>query len=305
MVELLYIANYLIFALFLSLFAIEIGIAIASLIDYDEYKEKLKGYLMPMWEINGTFAVFYLVNLEATYPKLLPVIGTAFIVPALLAIMLVVGRNIFIVASEFESKLTSEENYSKIYSAFTIIATYLLVCILGSALTGIGLNIPSSSINLVQVLANPFSIVLFIGLALLSFAAVGVVFSLKKKALTVLALLFSVALLVASLWYYDGYVFQSALSQPIYLAIIALLLVYALAATFFKQQILRLVVIPAVVLIVLIFGLLQYPNMAGGALNMPSVYTSPVFAPYISIGTIVGCALLLIVFAVILKLMRE
>ena len=56
-----------------------------ALFAYEKYKEKLMRYITPIWEVTGTFAVFYVVNFEATFPTLLGVAGTIYAVPLLLA----------------------------------------------------------------------------------------------------------------------------------------------------------------------------------------------------------------------------
>ncbi len=79
--SLLYYLNYGILAAFLSLFFVEVGMAIYALVIYGRYRERIWRYIMPLWEITGTFAVFYGASLIATYPNLMPVIAPIYIGP--------------------------------------------------------------------------------------------------------------------------------------------------------------------------------------------------------------------------------
>ncbi|MDE1856294.1 MAG: hypothetical protein KGH49_03620, partial [Candidatus Micrarchaeota archaeon] len=81
----LYLVNYFIFSVFITLFLLEVGSAILALFSYGAYRDKLRRYLLPIWEVDGTFAAFYLVNFEVTYPTLLGIVGTIYILPLLLA----------------------------------------------------------------------------------------------------------------------------------------------------------------------------------------------------------------------------
>ena len=92
MMDILYIMNHVVFSLFITLFLVEVGMAFTGLIFYDSYKI-IKKYLIPMWEINGTFAIFYIVSFEAIYPKLLVNIGTLYLLPVMVAALLLILRN--------------------------------------------------------------------------------------------------------------------------------------------------------------------------------------------------------------------
>ncbi|EQB70919.1 MAG: hypothetical protein AMDU1_APLC00044G0057 [Thermoplasmatales archaeon A-plasma] len=67
--------NLAIFAMLFAILSTELMAASAILFKYRESEQKVFRYLVPIWEVTGTFFVFYVVNLEALIPSALPLIG--------------------------------------------------------------------------------------------------------------------------------------------------------------------------------------------------------------------------------------
>ncbi|MDE1810918.1 MAG: hypothetical protein KGH66_02670 [Candidatus Micrarchaeota archaeon] len=131
----LYYLNYAILAAFLTLFIVELGMAVSALVYYGKYRERIRHYIMPLWEITGTFAVFYVVSLVATYPNLIPVVAPIYIAPIIAAALLLIVRNAFLAYSEIMGEHRMEKAAFRIYSVATIIVAFILASMLGSVVS--------------------------------------------------------------------------------------------------------------------------------------------------------------------------
>ena len=98
-----YFINYGIFSAMLSLLLLETGASMLVLLDYRKYIETVLKYIVPIWEINGTFIAFYVVNLEATYPYMVKLIGTIYVAPVLAGLIIFMAHNAYLAYSEYVS----------------------------------------------------------------------------------------------------------------------------------------------------------------------------------------------------------
>ena len=174
----LYLLNYFILSIFLTLFGLEVGIALLFLLPFKKYYIILQKYLAPIWEVEGTFAVFYVVNLIATYPLAVPVIGALYVFPALIGGLFLIARNAFLAYSEYAD--WHKDVHLKIYSLATIIIAFILTAIVGSAISGNGVNLKIFMPMFMTMFLNPFNLVLFASIALLGIAAASIIFSITE-----------------------------------------------------------------------------------------------------------------------------
>ncbi|MDE1869379.1 MAG: hypothetical protein KGH71_00130 [Candidatus Micrarchaeota archaeon] len=176
----LYILNYLIFSVVAVLFVLEAGIALLSLFRYRHYREEIRKYLLPIWEIDGTFAGLYLVNFEITYPTLLGLVGQMYVAPLLVAGIFFILRSIFLAYSEYTASPDKEELYVKIYSISTIVMVLIAGAVVTSGMSGIGVDVQSSAINLIAIFLNPFNILIMISFFAASVFVVSSVFKVGQ-----------------------------------------------------------------------------------------------------------------------------
>ncbi|MDE1865882.1 MAG: cytochrome d ubiquinol oxidase subunit II [Candidatus Micrarchaeota archaeon] len=170
----LYILNHVVFSVFMTLLLVEGGFAITALVAYEKYKERLMSYITPIWEVTGTFAVFYVVNFEATFPKLLGVVGTLYALPLLVAAALIILRNVFLIHGEYQGDVGREARYLKIYALSTVVALVILLSVLSSAITGAGINTTAVTASLAMYL-NPFNLIAIASALLVSLSlAIGI-----------------------------------------------------------------------------------------------------------------------------------
>ena len=277
--DVLYIANHVVFSLFITLFLVEIGMAFTGMLFYELYPT-IKKYLIPMWEINGTFAIFYIVSFEAIYPKLLISVGFLYLVPVMFAALLFILRNAFISYSEYANNVTSKKTYFMVYSISTLIIGFLVISIFSSAMSGIGININTNTIYLLQFLFNPFNILIFVSLVLLGFCITAIVLSINKMRISASVSLFTSILIgLIGISTYTKYLLNNIFGDIwiLYsLVIILLITLFTLILYIKKVQISNKLILPATFFIILIISISQYPYVYGNQLYINTYLTQSV-----------------------------
>ncbi len=291
--------NYLIFSVFLTLFGLEIGIAVTMLLEYDKYKDKMRSFLMPLWEVTGTFAIFYIVNLEAAVPSLLMLVGTVFVVPALVAAIFFILRNAFLSYGEYVGNTISEKRYLRVYAIATLVVAFVAISILDSGISGIGINASAYSINILKMLVNPFNILMFIGIALLSIFVAAVFFDVKEyRWFTTLAVILGIIAIAIATRSAMGYLFSAAFGPGLpYLVVLLLLLGAVLYLYHQKKRYTKYLAILWFMLSVNFFGFVEGSYILGGTVNVNNYLATGAMAFYVNLVTLIGGTILIISLA--------
>ena len=285
--NLLYLLNYLIFAVFLTMFILEIGIAIL-LSFFKQYSEKLRSVLMPMWGITGTFAVFYVVNFEATYPPLLPLVGTAYALPLLIALLFFISRNAMLAYSEYVGDQKSRDTYTKIYTISALVISIIVTFVLASGASGIGINVADWSLNYSFI--NMFSILAFLSIASMALLLSSIMIGVKE--LFRFRAIFSILpylLMGAAIMLYLPYALSNTLGLSNILLLILLLVlssIIILGDPARKRA--KCVSLSWVFLSIMFFGSLEYPYLFGGSINVNNYLINSTTGFYTLLITLIG-----------------
>lgn len=273
--------NMAVFAVVFSLFALEAGIALLNLVSYREYGGRITDYIARSWAISGTFVVFYVVNFEATFPLILAVAGTIYIVPVLIAGLFIIFRNAFIAYSDYAGDMVTKIEYTRIYAIATLAAIFILVSVLGSTVTGIGIDLGTLSINYPVMLLSPYNLLMFVCAAAVSVTAVLMFFGIEKpfgasKLLAIASLLITVlaTFLLATLSY-APFVAQGLATNWYYL--VPAIVMFLVSATMYltgKKKGINIATFAFLVTTVLGFETLGYPKIFAGALSIKTFLTS-------------------------------
>jgi cytochrome bd ubiquinol oxidase subunit II len=301
MMNALYLVNHVIFAVFMTLLLMEGGFAITALVAYEKYKARLMRYITPIWEVTGTFAVFYVVNFEATFPKLLGVAGTLYAVPLLVAAALIILRNAFLIHAEYVGDLKKEAKYLKIYAVATVAALILLLSVLSSAMTGTGISV-STGVSTLQMYLNPFNFIVIVSALLVSLSLAASVFRIERlERLAWLPLVLAVALFCIGISMAVPLVSASlASSLPLVAVFLALLLALCIARA--KNLIGSGVpLVLAVFLALTLLGVVEYPYIFGST-NITGYLNSSALAGPVMLITLVGGAIVTVAFAYLVYL---
>jgi cytochrome d ubiquinol oxidase subunit II len=298
--------NYAVFAIFASLLITEIIGSVVLLLFYDAAKSKVLEYVVPIWEVTGTFAAFWVVNGDMAYPTLL--IPVAAIFGALLTIFLItfVGRSAAIVFGEFITKrkwLDAKKLY-KAYALSTLLLGVTALVLLSSLVSGAGVlsngaNALSAPFDFVAWASQAGSWLFLVGTVLIAVGLAPVFFDIRpfaKKFLT-----FTLLGVLVSIGAYYTY---SASLVTAYIAVPALLTIAA-NLLYFSKRTKPLVTNKAVfiaVLSIIIFSLqpLVYPKFVGQALPIDALTTTGPMVPVFYVTSWVGGALLAVMLGVYL-----
>ncbi|BCS91107.1 MAG: cytochrome ubiquinol oxidase subunit II [Candidatus Micrarchaeota archaeon] len=294
----LILINYLVFALFLTAFMIEIGVALLLLIDYKR-KDKLLRYLMPIWAADGTFGIFYVVDLEATYPSAVPLIGKLYATFLLIAGLIFIFRNAFIEYAEYISRRSSKRAYHIVYISATAIVTFIALSLLASTISGIGVDLNSQSIDSYALIFNPFSILLFISGALASFFIASTIFNFGKVKLKAASIALSILLILIGFYLYAYNIYKSLISNPLLLILPISIIILSIAMQASKiRAYSKYIAILSLFISILSIEIAEYPYIFNGSIDLNSIVIAGSEAYYLTIffagGIILLAALLTI-----------
>lgn len=290
MINTLYSINYFIFSVFFTLFMVEIGLALISLFSYDRYKSKIKKVIDPVWEITGTFAIFYLVNFEVSYPTLLVTIGTAYVIPLLLVAILIILRNIFIVFSEQIGNDKTEQRFRLIYSISTIAAAIIAIGIFTTGVSGIGISQVTNSLTS-SFLLNPFTLIMLVALLLISLSLVNSI--IRPSALSKLGPLLSLIGFGIGLFAAYNYLPNFHASLQSHIALVAFSILILAIASIMQLKKFRystIFTVLSVLVLINLFGISTYPYILGNS-NVASYMANSAIANAATTITLIGGAL--------------
>lgn len=299
--------NYAVFSVFASLLLTEVAGSAFLLLFWETAKSKVLDYVIPVWEVTGTFGAFWVVTSYFAYPSLLIPVASIFAGLIVVFLILFVGRNSSIVFGEFITKRgwLDEKKLYKAYALSTLLLGVVVLVLLSSLVSGAGVDLTAGTFSLGAWAASPGSIPFVVG-ALLIVLGVGIAFfslkSLRKVILPVTAL--GMAVSVASFYMYSSSLFSSWVLIPVILTTAAIL-------PFLSDKTAGIVSNKAVFLAlfsIIIFTLqfLVYPDVLGRpGLSVDSFTTTgPLASAYAAI-TAVGVPLLAVMLAFYVMVVRR
>ncbi|MEM0097384.1 MAG: hypothetical protein QXY52_00870 [Conexivisphaerales archaeon] len=294
-----YLINYTVLSAFLTLFITEIGSSFVFLIN-QEYYQKVKNFITPLWGPIGTFAIFYAVNVEATYPAALSLVGTMYITLGMSAGLFFILRNAFIMYSEAHSDKKMDLLYRKIYIVMTIIMAFLVVTIFSSALSGIGVNIAKATIYPLVAMFNPFNILVFISVALIAISVSYIQFDVKEggKLVPMISAILAYIIMIVASDVYLPYFLNSLITNAIFLIISVIIAAIGFIAYFLRKQFSKYIMGIWLFLSIDIFGIIQYPYIFGGIAKYTQFLNNSSMALYVSYVTAIGGILVAIYLAI-------
>jgi len=296
--------NYAAFSVFASLLITEIMGAVVLLVTWPA-REKVLDYLVPIWEITGTFGAFWVVTGVFAYPSLLVPVAAIFTPLLIVFLILWVARGSTIAFAEFITKRgwLDEAKLYRAYSVATVLLGLVVLVLLSSLVGGQGVDLTSGSFS-ISTWATPGSIVFVLGTLLLVVGLAPVFFDLQ--ALRRLVLPLAVAGVALSVLSYS--LMSSALLT--WWMLVPVLLTLAAGILYMLPRTTGLVANKAVFLLVLcviVFSLqpLVYPRAIGQAIPIDAVTTagamSDAFLSVTAVGGLLLVAMLLLYIRVAAK----
>jgi cytochrome d ubiquinol oxidase subunit II len=287
---------YAVFAVFASLLITELMGAVVLLLFWKQANAKVLEYIVPIWEITGTFGALVVVMGDFAYPTLLIPIASMFAPLLTVFLILFVARNASIAFAEFiiKRKWLDRVKLYKLYALSTLFLGITFLVLLSALVSGAGVNLTEGTFSLGAWVSSPGSLLFVIGTLGIGVGVTPVFFSLNPMKKIVLPLTGAgVGLSVLAYYLYSPSFVSSLMLVPVALTLLAGVLFVASKKT---AAIVSNKAIFITVLSVIIFSLqfLVYPSAMGGAINVDAVTTSGPLTPAYLIITAVGGVMLAI-----------
>jgi cytochrome d ubiquinol oxidase subunit II len=293
--------NYAAFSVFAALLITEIMGALMLLTAWPA-KEKVLSYLIPVWEVTGTFGALWVVTGGFAYPALLVPVSTIF-APLLVVFLIIwVARSASISFAEFITKSgwLDETKLYRAYSVSTLVLGLVVLVLLSSLVGGEGVDLSSGSFSLASW-ATAGNMLFIIGTLMLGVGMAPIFFDLPSFRKFVIPLaLAGVAASTLSYWLMSAELITPWMAIPI-------LLTLSVGLLYLWPKTVRVVTNKAIflaVLAIIIFSLqpLVYPKVIGQALVIDSVTTAGAMADAFTSITIVGVLLLVLMLMFYLRI---
>ena len=289
------VLNLIIFSVFFTVAATELMAASAILFRYKESEKKVFRFLLPIWEITGTFFVFYVVNLEGLAPDVLPLLAYSFISYILIFLILYVLRNTVIVSAENIWK-NSRVNRRLLYSAYAVVTFVLgamVVMIYASFLGGHGLNYTAETFSLVSFLKFLPDDGFVIGIAVLFFGLAAVFYGLDVNRFLPL-IVTAAGMIIAGISLLGlGDSNNTALfAIPVIFTLLLPLLWIFPGTRYIAEK--KLVFQGFIAISVFFLAYSQYPYLLGKTLLVPSILNNSAMQTQMFYATIIGGVILLL-----------
>jgi cytochrome d ubiquinol oxidase subunit II len=291
--------DYAVFAVFATLLITEIMGAMLLLTAWDATKKRVLDYIVPIWEITGTFGAFWVVTSYFAYPTLLIPVSEIFAPLLIIFLILFIARNSSIAFAEFiiKKRWLDEVKLYKAY-AFSAIVLGLVLLVLVSALVGgqgvhLSIDLQTGAITgsfSIASWATAGSVIFILGTLLLGAGLAPAFFDLAPLRRLILPLTGAgIALSVLSYYLMSSTLLTWWMTIPVVLTLAAGLL-YLWPKT---TRILANKAVFILLMCIAVFSLqpLVYPNVIGRAYAVDNLTTSgtmeSAFLPASVVGAIV------------------
>lgn len=301
MTEYVFLIDYAIFSVFISLFLTEFMGSYQLIFNWKRSSDSVIHYITPVWEITGTFAAFWVVASDLIFPS--AIIPVAYLYSGGIMIFLIffVARNAAFVYGEYmnSGKLLSKRflMYSYAFSTFALalIALFVISGIIGAG----GVNIQNLSFNVGQWILDPYSWMFLISGALISWGLSYIFFDIGASWKSTLMVFIGLLTGSVSLYSMDGAGFSIL---PI---ISAVLISLVASSALTKLRIKKSFFIPLLSVSVFLTYPLVYPYAFHRTVNVNSLINNGHLVNSFLIITVFGMILLSFLFLVMYKAMKN
>jgi cytochrome d ubiquinol oxidase subunit II len=284
--------NYAVFAVFATLIITEIMGAVLLLTAWEATKRNVLDYIVPIWEITGTFGALWVVTGDFAYPALLIPVSQMFAPLLTIFLILFVARNASIAFGEFiiKKRWLDEVKLYKAYAVSTIVLGLVLLVLVSALVGGQGVDLATSAFSLASW-TTAGSVIFVVGTLLLGAGLAPAFFDLAPLRRLILPLTVAgIALSVLSYYLMSSALLTWWMTVPVLLTLAAGLL-------YLWPRTTRIMANKAVFILVMciaVFSLqpLIYPKVIGQALAVDAVTTSGAMENAFLSVSVVGAILL-------------
>lgn len=177
----LFYVNFAIFSVFLALFITELMGAVLLLVDYEHARKPVLAHVVPIWEVTGTFAAFWVVTADFAYPSMLIPVATLLAAYIVVFLILIVARNASISFAEYivKHRWLDEKKLYQAYAISTLGIGIVVVIILSAIVSGAGVTLSTLSFSIVGWITNPGSLPYLLGVLVIGVALAPVFYGIE------------------------------------------------------------------------------------------------------------------------------
>lgn len=302
----IFLVNFFVFSVFATLLITELMGSVLLLLFWKAASSRVLEYIVPIWEVTGTFGAFWVVITDFAFPNVLIPASRIYAVAFMLFLILFIARNSTIVFGEYINKkgwLDHKKLY-QMYSVSTIALGIIALTIFSSIISGGGVYLGAGYFSVTGWLSNPGSIAFILGALLIGVGLAPVFYNLLPfKGITLPVTVIGVAISTVSFYLSSPGLITAWIAVPIVLTIaVPILFIYEKTTKLVANKL-----VFSFVATVIIFSLypLVYPAAFGRSLSVDAITTTgPMSAAFTTI-TIVGGIILAVMIYVYLVAVRR
>ncbi len=268
----LFYVNFAVFSVFLTLFITEMMGAVLLLLFYEKSRKSVLGYIVPIWEVTGTFAAFWVVTADFAYPSLLLPVASLFAATIIIFLILFVARNASISFAELIIRRgwLDEKKLYKMYSLFTLLIGLVVITVLSTIVSGRGISLSNYSFSLATWMSDPASILYVAGVLFTGIGLAPVFYSMEEfRRLTVPLTSAGILLSTISLYLYSPSFITPMFLVPVLLTLVPPLLYQSRVTAPLVSN--KLVFGAVTVIIIFSLNYIVYPTAFGGSLVVDEI----------------------------------
>ncbi|MEM0128459.1 MAG: hypothetical protein QXO03_05190 [Thermoplasmatales archaeon] len=292
-INLIFYTDFAIFSVFVTLVITELMGSILLLLNYERYKSPVLSYIVPVWEVTGTFGAFWVVASDVAYPSLLIPVALIFSFPIMTFLILFVARNATISFAEFITKKgwLDEKKLFKGYAIASLLMGTVVLVVLAAIIGGNGVDLSNLTFSTFYWIMHLDDIIFIIGAIFLLIGLAPIFYndsSLKNESL--IFLLIGIIVSTISFEMFKNWHLTPYIAIPDILAILIYVLYYSGSTRKIIAN--KAVFIALVSSASFLLNFMAYPTILGGAIYVDSITNKgPIAASFFPI-TALGAALL-------------
>lgn len=268
----LFYVNFAVFSVFLTLFITEMMGAVLLLLFYEKSRKSVLDYIVPIWEVTGTFAAFWVVTADFAYPSLLLPVASLFAATIIIFLILFVARNASISFAELIIRRgwLDEKKLYKMYSLFTLPIGLVVITVLSTIVSGRGISLSNYSFSLAAWISDPASILYVAGVLFTGIGLAPVFYSMEEfRRLTVPLTSAGILLSAISLYLYSPSFITPMFLVPVLLTLVPPLLYQSRVTAPLVSN--KLVFGTVTAFIIFSLNYIVYPTAFGGRLVVDEI----------------------------------
>ncbi len=284
--------------MFAALLITEIMGSVVLLVWWKKYRKAVLPYIVPVWEVTGTFGAFWVVLSDFAYPDVLIPLAGLYAAAIMVFLILIVFRNSSIAFAEYivKKRWLDERKLYSLYAVSTILIGLIVLYILSGIIGGYGVDLAGLNVSFASWIRHPADLLFIIGAVVIMVGLAPVFYGASPLAKASPVFTASgIAVSSVSLYLFSTNGLSLLFLIPVALTFIPSLLFFLRKLTTLVTN--KLFFIAWLTAVLFSLNFMVYPDAFGGAIPVDSLTaTGPMTGAYFTIS-LVGSAILAILIA--------